>query len=121
MPDLGSIVHRRPLASIARDGDSYSLGYPPARPANERPEILERGDPVPEIACHDMRLVADALADQSRRLTSRARSKRYSGPTLAIARASLRERAERLVDLAAELGGYHGLLLVRCADREAGQ
>jgi hypothetical protein len=27
MPDLGSIVHRYPLASIAGDGDSYSLSY----------------------------------------------------------------------------------------------
>jgi hypothetical protein len=27
MLELGSIVHRRPLASIAGEGDSYSLGY----------------------------------------------------------------------------------------------
>jgi hypothetical protein len=30
MPDLGSAVHQRPLASVAGTGDSYSLGYSPA-------------------------------------------------------------------------------------------
>jgi hypothetical protein len=31
MPDLGMTVYRRPLASTAGDGDSYSLGYSAAR------------------------------------------------------------------------------------------
>jgi hypothetical protein len=63
--------------------------------------ILERGDAMPVVTRRDMRLVADALADQSRRLSSRA-----------IGRASLREQAGHLAELAAELGPHDGLLLV---------
>jgi len=41
--------------------------------------ILERGHGVSEVTCRDMRLIAEALTDQSRRLASRARSKAYAG------------------------------------------
>jgi len=43
VPDLGSTVHRCPLASIAGDGDSYSLGYSPL--AHARTGLLARPDP----------------------------------------------------------------------------
>jgi hypothetical protein len=79
--------------------------------------ILERGNPVPVVTRHDMRLVADALADQSRMLAARARSKAYAGTGKAIARAVLRERAERLAELSSELGPHDGLLLVAEAAR----
>jgi hypothetical protein len=46
--------------------------------------ILERGDPVPVLARQDMRLVADALAGQSPRLTS-LRSQSYAAAHRAIA------------------------------------
>ena len=62
-----------------------------------------------------MRLIADARTDQSQRLASRARSKAYAGPAMAIARATLREQSERLAWLARELAP-HEPVLVRCAD-----
>ena len=71
-----------------------------------------------EITCKDMRLIADALIDQSRRLASRAKSKAYAGPALPIARASLREQSERLAELAIELGQHaHEPVLVRSEDQ----
>ena len=58
-------------------------------------------EPVPVITRRDLHLVAAALAKQSQRLSSHARSEAYAGPALAVARASLREQAERLAELAA--------------------
>ena len=70
-----------------------------------------------EITCQDMRLIAEALTDQSRRLASRARGKALAGPGLAIARAELRERSERLAWLAMELAHHaHEPVIVRCED-----
>ncbi len=77
--------------------------------------ILLRGYGVSEVTCRDMRLIADARAEQSRRLASRARSKAYAGPAMAIARTTLREQSERLAWLARELDP-HEPVLVRCAD-----
>ncbi len=73
------------------------------------------------ITGQDMRLIADALSDQSRRLASRARSKAYAGPALAIARATVREQADRLAELAMELGQHaHEPVHVRCEDTGPG-
>jgi hypothetical protein len=82
--------------------------------------ILERGYGVTEVTCRDMHLIAEALAGQSQRMASRARSKAYAGPGLAITRATLREQSDRLAELAAEFGQHaHEPVLVRCADSEA--
>jgi hypothetical protein len=51
---------------------------------------------VTEVACDDWRLIADALAGQSRRVAARARSRAYTGPALAGARANVREESDRL-------------------------
>lgn len=76
--------------------------------------ILERGDPVTEVTRADMRLIADALNEQSRRLAARARSKAYAGPPLAVARATLREQSHRLAWLARDLGmRVHEVTVVR--------
>jgi hypothetical protein len=77
--------------------------------------ILQRGYGVSEGTWRDMSLIAEALADQSRRLASRARSKAYAGPAMAIARATLRERSDTLAWLARDLDP-HEPVLVRCAD-----
>jgi hypothetical protein len=36
MPDLGSLVHQRPLASTAGGGDGYSPGYSVLAPAETK-------------------------------------------------------------------------------------
>jgi hypothetical protein len=81
----------------------------PAQPisAEQRGRLLampERRGYVREVTGDDMRLIADARAEQSRRLASRARGKAYSGRGLAIARATLRGESERLAVLALEPG-----------------
>jgi hypothetical protein len=58
-----------------------------------------------------MRLIADGLNEQSRTLKARARSKAYSGPALAIARAPA-AAGNRLAWLAREL------VVVRREDRD---
>jgi hypothetical protein len=81
--------------------------------------MLSRGAAVTEVRCDDWRLIADALADQSRRVAARARSRACAGPALAGARANAREESDRLAALAAEFGRAE--VVVRCRDTGTGE
>ena len=63
-----------------------------------------------------MRLIADALNEQSRRLAARARGKAYGGPAMAAGRAGLREQSNRLAWLARDLGLSTHEVIVVAAD-----